>query len=213
VRYARCRELLGDEAFARLRKAKVLLLGVGGVGGFCLDCLYRSGVTDITIVDYDTFDETNQNRQIGAEAVGESKTAHLADRYPGVTPLEAKIDPAWVERFDFTPYDLVIDAIDDISAKIALAQKVWPKLISATGSAKKVDPTLIEVAPIFKTHGDPFARKIRNELKKRRFKGRYPAVFSPEAPRCTTKGSFVAVTGAFGLTLCSVAVRRLLGEI
>ena len=203
--------LFGKE-HEKLAKAKILLLGVGGVGGFCLDCLYRTGITDITIVDYDTFDVTNQNRQIGAEAVGAVKVHRLAELYPTVTPIEAKVDAEWVERFDFSPYDLVLDAIDDIRAKIALAHKVWPKLISATGGARKVDPTRIEIASIWKTHGDPFARKIRYELKKSGFKGDYPALFSPEEPKCSTKGSFVGVTGAFGLAMCSAAVRKILGD-
>ena len=209
MRYERCRMLFGED-HEKLAKAKILLLGVGGVGSFCLDCLFRTGVTDVTIVDFDTFDETNQNRQIGSEAVGAVKVRRLAELYPTVTPIEAKIDAAWVERFDFTPYDLVLDAIDDIRAKIALAHKVWPKLISATGGARKVDPTKIEIASIWKTHGDPFARKIRYELKKSGFKGDYLALFSPEEPKCTTKGSFVGVTGAFGLAMCSAAVRKLL---
>ena len=209
MRYERCRMLFGDD-HEKLVKAKILLLGVGGVGGFCLDCLFRTGITDITIVDFDTFDETNRNRQIGSDAVGEVKVRHLAELYPTVTPIEAKIDAAWVERFDFGPYDLVLDAIDDIRAKIALAHKTWPKLISATGGARKVDPTKIEIASIWKTHGDPFARKIRYELKRSGFKGDFLALFSPEEPKCTTKGSFVGVTGAFGLAMCSAAVQKLL---
>ena len=209
MRFERCRALFGED-HARLAQAKVLLLGVGGVGGFCLDCLFRTGITDITIVDYDIFDETNQNRQIGSEAVGSVKVRRLAELYPTVTPIEAKVDAAWVEAFDFTPYDIVLDAIDDIRAKIALAHKVWPKLVSATGGARKIDPTKIEMDSIWKTHGDPFARKIRYELKKSGFKGDYLALFSPEEPKSTTKGSFVGVTGAFGLAMCSAAVQKIL---
>ncbi len=209
MRYERCRMLFGDD-HEKLAKAKILLLGVGGVGSFCLDCLFRTGITDITIVDFDTFDETNRNRQIGSDAVGAVKVRQLAKLYPTVIPVEAKIDAAWIEHFDFTPYDLVLDAIDDIRAKIALAHKTWPKLISATGGARKIDPTKIEIASIWKTHGDPFARKIRYELKRSGFKGDFLALFSPEEPKCTTKGSFVGVTGAFGLAMCSAAVQKLL---
>jgi tRNA A37 threonylcarbamoyladenosine dehydratase len=201
--------LMGDD-FEKLRKAKILLLGVGGVGGFCLDCLVRSGVEDITIVDFDRFDITNQNRQIGSEKVGAVKVDRLAELYPTVTPIEAKVDYEWIDNFDFTPFDLVLDAIDDIHAKIALAHKVSPKLISATGGARKLDPTKIEVTSIWKTHGDPFARKIRYELKKSGFKGDFLALFSPEKPKCQTKGSFVGVTGSFGLAMCSAAVKRIM---
>lgn len=211
VRYERCRMLMGED-FEKLRSAKVLLLGVGGVGSFCLDCLFRSGVEDITIVDFDRYDETNQNRQIGSDRVGAVKVHRLAELYPTVTPIEAKIDAEWVEKFDFDPFDLVLDAIDDLKAKIALAHKTWPKLISATGGARKLDPTKIEIASIWKTHGDPFARKIRYELKKSGFKEDYQALFSPESPKCTQKGSFVGVTGSFGLAMCSAAVRKILNS-
>ncbi|WP_201352759.1 tRNA threonylcarbamoyladenosine dehydratase [Hydrogenimonas urashimensis] len=210
MRFERCRMLFGED-HEKLAKAKILLLGVGGVGSFCLDCLFRTGIEKITIVDYDIFDETNMNRQIGSEAVGALKVKRLAELYPTITPIVAKVDAGWIEQFDFTPYDLVLDAIDDIRAKIALAHKVWPKLISATGGARKIDPTKIEIDSIWKTHGDPFARKIRYELKKSGFKGDFLALFSPETPKCTTKGSFVGVTGAFGLAMCSAAVQKILG--
>jgi tRNA A37 threonylcarbamoyladenosine dehydratase len=204
--------MLMGEDFEKLRHAKILLLGVGGVGSFCLDCLVRSGVEDVTIVDFDTYDITNQNRQIGSEKVGAIKVERLAELYPTVTPIQAKIDAEWIEAFDFEPYDLVLDAIDDIRAKIALAHRVSFKLISSTGSARKLDPTKIEIASIWKTHGDPFARKIRYELKKSGFKGDYPALFSPEEPKCQTKGSFVGVTGSFGLAMCSIAIQKILSQ-
>ena len=211
MRFERCRTLFGDD-FEKIQKAKVLILGVGGVGSFALDCLYRSGVKDITIVDFDTYDVTNQNRQIGSEAVGEVKVDVLARLYPGIKKIDAKIDNEWVENFDFDPYDVVIDAIDDLKAKVAVAKKCYPKLISSMGSAKKCDPTKIEAASIWKTHGDPFARKFRNELKRAGFKGDFLAIFSPEEPLCKEKGSFVGVTGAFGLALCSKTIERLCNE-
>ncbi len=209
MRYSRVRSLLGED-IAHLHAAKVLLLGVGGVGGFCLDCLVRTGVREITIVDFDRFEVSNQNRQIGSENVGALKVAHLKTLYPTVTAVEARITPEWVAQFDFSPFDLVIDAIDDMKAKVAIAHAAGEKLISATGGAKKVDPTKIELASIWKTHGDPLAKKFRYELKKSGFTGDFQVVFSPEAPLCKDLGSFVGVTGAFGLTLCSAAVRKLL---
>ena len=210
MRYSRVRSLLGDD-FERLHAAKVLLLGVGGVGGFCLDCLIRSGVKDITIVDFDIFEESNQNRQIGSENTGALKVAHLKTLYPNVHAIEARITSEWCETFDFTPYDLVIDAIDDMKAKVALAHKVSDKLISSTGGAKKLDPTKIELTSIWKTHGDPLAKKFRYELKKSGFKGDFMVAFSAEEAKCKELGSFVGVTGAFGLTLCAAAVKKLCG--
>ncbi|MBE0499084.1 MAG: ThiF family adenylyltransferase [Campylobacterales bacterium] len=209
-RYERSRMLLG-EGFEDLSGAKILLLGVGGVGSFCLDCLYRNGIHDITIIDCDSYDISNQNRQMWSELhEGESKVEALHSHYPQIKTIEMKITPQWVEAFDFEPYDLVLDAIDDIHAKLALAQKCHAKLISATGSAKRLDPTKIEVSTIWKTHGDRFASKIRYELKKRRFSKKYPVIFSSEPAKTKVKGSFVGVTGAFGLTMCSVALQRLL---
>jgi len=211
LRYQRCELLFGDD-YPKLRKAKILLLGVGGVGSFALDCLWRSGITDITIVDYDIYEITNQNRQIGSDALGELKVEHLGKLYPGITTIQRRIDAQWVEDFDFSSFDVVLDAVDDFKAKIALAIKVHEKLISSTGSAKRVDTSMMQVAPIFETHGDKYAYKIRNALRRANFEGSYTALFTPEAPRCLEKGSFVAVTGAFGLALCSEAVKRILNE-
>ena len=210
MRFERTKMLLGEEGFASISSAKVLLLGVGGVGSYCLDCLYRTGLRDITIIDFDTYDESNQNRQMWSEHhCGESKVLSLKEHYPEIIAIEKRIDADWVHEFDFEPYDLVLDAIDDTQAKLALAQKCYKKLISATGSAKRLDPTKIEVATIWKTHGDRFASKIRYELKKRRFTKKYPVIFSSEPPHVKVKGSFMAVTAAFGLTMCSVAIKKL----
>jgi tRNA A37 threonylcarbamoyladenosine dehydratase len=212
MRYERSRMLLGED-FDKLRGAKILLLGVGGVGSFCLDCLVRSGVDDITIVDFDTYDETNQNRQLWSDhPLGESKVKALQSHYPQISIIEQRIDEAWVAAFDFEPFDLVLDAIDDTKAKLALAQKCYKKLISATGSAKRLDPSKIEVGTIWTAHGDRFASKLRYELKKRRFSKKYPVIFSSEPPRVKVKGSFMGVTAAFGLAMCSLAVRRIIGS-
>ncbi len=210
LRFQRCQMLFGEENFAKIQEAKILILGVGGVGSYALDCLWRSGVSDITILDYDSYDETNQNRQIGSEAVGELKTEALKKLYPTITTINQQMDMAWVEGFDFEPYDLIIDAADTTKVKIEIAKKCYKKLIMSTGSAKRFDSSKIEVASIWKSHGDALARKIRNELKKAKFDRNFTVVFSPEEDRCKEKGSCVAVTGAFGLTICSEAIKRLL---
>ncbi len=208
VRYTRSRMLFGKD-FERLEEAKVLLLGVGGVGGFCLDCLFRSGVTDITIVDFDTFEESNQNRQLGSEEVGEIKVEVFKKRYPSLHIYNEKITPEWCESFDFSAYDVVIDAIDDMPAKVALAHYAGEKLISSMGGAKRLDPTKIEMASIWKTHGDALAKKFRYALKKSGFKGDFEVIFSSEIPQCKELGSFMGVTGAFGLALCALAMKKL----
>ncbi len=211
MRYERCRVLFGDD-FEVLEQAKILILGVGGVGSYALDCLYRSGVTHITIIDYDTYDISNQNRQIGSDAVNAYKTETLTTLYPGITAIHQKMDMAWVETFDFDPYDLVIDAADTTKVKIEIAKKIYKKLIMSLGSAKRYDSSKIEVASIWKSHGDALGRKIRNELKKAKFDRNFTVVFSPEQDRCKEKGSCVAVTGAFGLTICSEAIKKILKD-
>ena len=219
-RFARTLLLFKEDGFAKLQNASVLLLGVGGVGGFALDCLYRVGIGKICIVDYDCFDETNKNRQIGAfEGVGSKKVEVLSQKYPGIIALDSKVTQEFINDFDFSAYDVVIDAIDDIDAKIALALKLAnkesqkprkPYLLSSTGSAKKLDPGQIQFAPIWKSYGDKFARKFREGLKKQGFKGDFMVVFSPEEPKCKELGSFSGVTGSFGLRLASEAVQLIL---
>jgi tRNA A37 threonylcarbamoyladenosine dehydratase len=203
-------KMLFKEDFDLLKTSKVILFGVGGVGSFCLDCLYRSGVEDITIVDFDTYDITNQNRQIGSEAIGEIKVDRLKKLYPNVIPINQKVTPEWINDFDFSEYDLVLDAIDDIPSKIALMKKCYKKLISSMGSAKKIDPTKIEYTTLDKTNTDPLARKIRNILKKDRFNKKIRVIFSNEISKCDNKGSFVGVTASFGLAMCSKSMEHLL---
>ena len=210
MRYERCKMLFGEEDFSKLQNAKILILGVGGVGSYALDCLYRSGVSDITILDFDVYDESNQNRQIGSEAVGMVKVDRLKELYPSVKTINQRMDMVWVEGFDFDPYDLVIDAADSTKVKIEVAKKCYNKLIMALGSAKRYDANKIEVASIWKTHGDALARKIRNELKRAKFDRNFLVVFSPEEDKCKEKGSCVAVTGAVGLTVCSEAIKKIL---
>ena len=210
MRFERCRMLFGDEDFEKIQASKILILGIGGVGSYALDCLYRSGVSDITILDFDIYDETNRNRQIGSDAVGESKVDTLAKLYPGIKTIHQRMDMAWVAAFDFEPYDIVIDAADTTKVKIEVARKCYKKLIMALGSAKRYDANKIEVASIWKTHGDALARKIRNELKKAKFDRNFTVVFSPEEDKCKEKGSCVAVTGAVGLTVCSETIKRIL---
>jgi len=211
MRYERCRQLFGEDDFAKIQKSKIIILGVGGVGSYVLDCLYRTGVQDITIVDYDTYEESNRNRQIGSDAVGQAKLEVLSRLYSGIKTIDQKMDIAWVNEFDFSSYDIIIDAADTTKVKIELAKKEYKKLIMSLGSAKRYDSSKIEVASIWKSHGDALARKIRNELKKAKFDRNFTVVFSSEQTKSKEKGSFVGVTGAFGLTICSEAIKRILG--
>jgi len=189
-KYDRIKLLVKDD-FSKLEDANIILLGVGGVGSFCLDCLYRSGVKNITIVDFDTYDETNQNRQMWSELhENEVKVEALQIHYPEIKILNVRIDEEWVWDFNFDEYDVVLDAIDDTKAKLALAQKCYKKLISSFGSAKRLDPTQIKVDDIWKSYGDKFGSKIRYELRKRGFKKKYKVIFSSEEAVVKEKGSF-----------------------
>lgn len=206
MRFDRCKKLFSD--FEKIEKLNILICGVGGVGGYALDCLYKSGIQNLTIIDFDIFDETNQNRQIGSEFVGEKKTEVLKKLYPNIKAIDKKLDKEFIENFDFSEFDFVIDAIDDMEAKIALIMKNHKKIISSMGAAKRVDPTLINIDSIWKTTIDPFAKKIRDRLKKESFKEDFRAVYSIEKPIQCEMGSFVAVTGAFGFGLCSEVLKR-----
>jgi len=205
MRFDRCKKLFNK--FEHLRELKILICGVGGVGGYALDCLYRSGVKNITIIDFDRFDITNQNRQIGSEFVGEKKVEVLAKIYPGIIPIDMKLSPKNIQTINTQNYDIVIDAIDDLNAKIALIKKAYPKIISSMGAAKRIDPTKIRIDSIWKTQNDPFAKKVRDRLKKENFTGDFVAVFSMEKPKECDMGSFVGVTGAFGFAICSEVLK------
>ncbi|WP_321777629.1 ThiF family adenylyltransferase [Sulfurimonas sp.] len=204
-------KLLFEDDFSKLQNAKIILLGVGGVGSFCLDCLMRSGITDVTIVDFDTYDDSNQNRQMWSELhEDELKVEALKKHYPQVKIINKRIDEEWVWDFDFDEYDLVLDAIDDTRAKLAIAQKCHKKLISSFGGAKRIDAAQVKVDDIWKTYGDRFGSKIRYELRKRGFKKKFKVIFSSEEARVKEKGSFMGVTATFGLMMCSEAVKKLL---
>jgi len=208
-RFDRCR-LLFDKDFSKIQNSNILLLGVGGVGGVCLDALFRTGVKHITIVDFDTFEVTNQNRQIGSENLGDIKVDAMSKIYNGINALHVKITPEWVDEFDFDKFDLVIDAIDDMKAKVAIAHKCSYKLISSMGGAKKIDPTCIQISSVWKTHTDGLAKKFRYELKKSNFNGDFEVIFSDEQPQCKGLGSFIGVTGSFGLALASLAIKKII---
>jgi tRNA A37 threonylcarbamoyladenosine dehydratase len=159
------------------------------------------------------YDESNQNRQIGSEALGESKVKALIKKYSGISGHEQKITSEWVDTFDFETYDFVVDAIDDVVPKCALIAKCYKKIISSMGSAKRIDSTKVEITKLSKTFNDPLARKVREGLKKIGFTKDVNVVFSPELPLVTPKGSFIGVTGAFGLACASLIIQKTLANL
>ena len=211
MKYDRKKKLFGENVFEKFKDAKLILLGVGGVGSFALDALYNTGVTNITIVDFDTYEESNMNRQMGSHGnIGRIKVEAFKEKYPEVTPIHMKITPEWVDNFDFSSYDYILDAIDDVKPKVHLIKKHFTKIISTSGGAKRIDPSKIEYISIWDTYNDPFIKKIRTELKAQGFKKKFKVIFSSELPICLEKGSFEGVTGSFGLMMASVTIQKLI---
>ncbi|MEB2803808.1 tRNA threonylcarbamoyladenosine dehydratase [Campylobacter upsaliensis] len=212
MRYTRIKWLIGDENYEKISRTRVLIFGLGGVGGICTDALFRTGFTKLTLIDADSFEITNQNRQLHSEHIGENKAEVFAKIYQA-KGIVAKVDEEFLSTFDLSKFDLIIDAIDDIPAKVALANKIDFKkqiFISSTGGARKLDPTLIKTTSIFKTYGDALAKKFRYELRKSGFKGDFEVVFSNEEAKCKNLGSFMGVTASFGLALASLALKKVL---
>ncbi len=210
-RYTRISWLIGDEMLRILGQLKVVIFGLGGVGGICVDALYRTGFKDFTFVDADSFESTNLNRQLHSEYVGEAK-ARVFERIYGGRGVVACVDEGFLREFKLSNFDIIIDAIDDIPAKVALASLASDRqiFVSATGGAKKIDPTRIKIAPLSKSYGDALAKKFRYELKKAGQKADFEVVFSDEKPLCRELGSFMGVTASFGLALSSLVLRKVL---
>ena len=214
MKYDRTIKLFGQETFDKFKDVKLILFGVGGVGSFALDALYNTGITNITIVDFDTYEDSNMNRQLGSHGnIGRIKVEVLKEKYPEVTPIHVKVTPEWIDNFDFSSYDYILDAIDDIKPKVHLIKKHFTKVISTSGGAKRIDATKLEYISIWDTYNDQFIKKVRTELKNQGFKKKFKVVFSSEVPLCVEKGSFEGVTASFGLMMASVTVQKLLKKM
>ncbi len=191
-RFSRTQLVFGKEAMDRLEGSRVAVFGVGGVGGYTVEALARSGVGAIDIIDDDKVCLTNINRQIIAttKMVGKYKVDVAKERIEEINP-DCKVTafrtfymPETENQFDFTQYDYVVDAIDTVTGKIALienAKKAGTPIISSMGAGNKVDPTAFEVADIYKTSVCPLARVMRYELKRRGIK-KLKVVYSKEKP-------------------------------
>jgi len=185
--------MIGEEAVQRLKKAHVAVFGVGGVGGYTVEALARSGVGALTLVDDDTVNLTNLNRQIIAlhSTLGQYKVdaakARILDIHPDcrVTAMKTFFLPENADAFDFAQYDYVVDAIDTVSGKIELAvrcQAAGVPIISCMGAGNKLDPTAFVVTDISKTSVCPLARVMRRELRKRGVE-KLKVVYSTEPAR------------------------------
>jgi tRNA A37 threonylcarbamoyladenosine dehydratase len=223
--------LLGKDAMKKLKKSHVLVAGCGAVGGFALEALARAGIEKLTIVDFDTFDETNLNRQLFAttKTLGQEKTSAVAERLLTINPdikviqKNIKISSETMNAvFEETP-DYVIDAIDSVNAKSLLIEEILKRkipFISAMGAALKTDLSKIKVASFHKTIECPLAAFVRSKLRRRGVSLKFPVVFSSEcvsdkkalAPEKEAEsnrramGSLVTVTGIFGLMCAHEAI-------
>jgi len=190
--FSRTELLYGKEAMNQLENARVAVFGIGGVGGYTVEALARSGVGHFDLIDDDKICLTNINRQIIAtrETVGKYKVDVMKDRILSINPKADVIIhksfflPENKDDFPFSQYSYVVDAVDTVTAKIALvleAQKAQVPIISSMGAGNKKDPTAFEIADIYQTSICPLARVMRRELKKRHVK-KLKVVYSKEKP-------------------------------
>ena len=190
--FSRTELLIGKEAMQRLYGARVAVFGIGGVGGYVVEALARSGVGAFDLIDDDKVCLTNINRQIIAtrKTIGKYKVDVMEERVHSINP-EAQVTvhkcfylPETADQFDFTQYDYVVDAVDTVTAKIQLvmeAREAGVPIISSMGAGNKLDPTAFQVADIYKTSVCPLAKVMRRELKKRGIK-KLKVVYSQETP-------------------------------
>ena len=226
---SRTRRLLGQTAMERLRAARVAVFGVGGVGGFTVEALARSGVGALDLIDDDRVCLSNLNRQIIAlhSTLGQYKVdaaaARIRDIDPEITVRTFKTfyTPETADQFDFSQYDYVVDAIDTVTGKLGLvmqASAAGTPIICCMGAGNKLDPTRLEVADIYETSVCPLARVMRTECRKRgiqRLKvvySREPALTPiPDPPRRATPGSTAFVPSVAGLILAGEVIKDLAG--
>ncbi len=230
--FSRTGLLFGEEAMDNLANKRVAVFGIGGVGGYTVEALVRSGVGAIDIIDNDIVSITNINRQIIAtrSTVGKSKVQVMKDRILDINPkcrvsaYDCFYLPETKDDFDFTKYDYVVDAVDTVTAKLTIVEeavKYNVPVISSMGAGNKLDPTAFKVSDIYKTSVCPLAKVMRRELKKRGIK-KLKVVYSEEeaiAPKGSlheettkrqTPGSNAFVPSVVGLIIASEVIKDLI---
>lgn len=230
--FSRTELLLGKDALEKLKNSRVAVFGVGGVGGYTVEALVRSGIGAIDIIDNDTVSLSNINRQIIAtlDTVGLLKVDVCEDRIKSINP-DCKVTkyncfflPENADQFDFSKYDYVVDAVDTVKAKLAIVEICKEKnvnIISSMGAGNKLDPTRFEVADISKTSVCPLAKVMRCELRKRGINhlkvvySKEPAVKvnvtddSDEVNRRSVPGSVSFVPSVAGLIIAGEVIKDL----
>lgn len=231
--HSRTELLFGTDNLNKIQQAKVLIFGVGGVGSWCTECLVRSGVRNITIVDFDHICITNCNRQLMAtsKTVGLVKVEALRDRLLEINPdaniicLQKTYEAETAADFHMEEYDYIVDAIDSLKNKVDLILRATalPKhitFISSMGAALRRDPFMVRKAEFWKIKGDALARAIRNRFKRSKvFPARkFLCVYSEEPPmknmgdsvEARTNGSLCHVTASFGNAIAGVIINHII---
>ncbi len=231
--YIRTKALIGEDAAERLRQARIAVFGIGCVGGYVVEALARSGVGTLDLIDHDDVDFTNLNRQIIAlrSTIGRRKTDVFAERIHDIDPSIAVNTypifylPETRAEFPFEQFDYIVDAIDTVSAKldiICAAKELGIPVISAMGCGSRLDPAKLMITDVYKTQGDPLAKVMRRELKKRNIRS-LKVVYSAEPPikplidlreegsvRRSVPGSSPFVPAAAGLLIASAVCRDII---
>lgn len=233
--FTRTEMLLGSEAVHKLKQCRIAVFGIGGVGGYTVEALARSGIGTLDLIDNDTVSLTNINRQIIAlhSTIGMNKTEAAKKRLLDINPnIKINIYNTFFtrencEEFDFSQYDYIVDAIDTVSGKIELAvqaDKANVPIISSMGAGNKLDPTRFEVSDIYKTSVCPLARVMRRELKKRNIR-KLKVVYSKEealSPKCEsdedsgmkrqTPASIAYVPSVVGLIIAGEVINDIISQ-
>ncbi|MEX0987241.1 MAG: tRNA threonylcarbamoyladenosine dehydratase [Bacteroidales bacterium] len=229
-------QLLGEEKCAILREAHVLVAGMGGVGSMVAECLVRAGVGRITIIDNDTVNPSNINRQVPAlhSTIGQSKVQLMRDRLTDINPaliietVETYLNEETLAQIPFSSFDFVVDAIDTLTPKILLIEIVYKSgipLTSSMGSGGKKDPTRIGIADFKKSYNCKLAYLLRKKLRKRGVHGGFKVVFSTESVekesllltenepnKRSIPGTVSYIPAIFGCMLSSVVIEGLTGD-
>ena len=209
--------LVNDSVIDDLKNTKVLIIGVGGVGGAVFEALVRLGIGFITVIDNDVFDKTNLNRQIlsSLNNIGQNKAKEAYLRAISINSdilvdyKEMFLNEANIDEIDYSSYDYIIDCCDTVSTKLLLVMKAIEfnvKIISSMGTGNRLDPTKLLITDIWKTNYDPLARVMRNLLRKNNINYKLPVVCSSEVPVKNDKnviGSCVLVPNTAGLYIAS----------
>jgi len=216
--FERSIQALGAAAFEKLQSARVILFGVGGVGGWCAEALVRTGVCHLTLVDFDEVNISNLNRQLVATAanIGRPKANEMKERLLAINPLaeitalNIRYSAETATQFDFNAFDYIIDAIDSVPDKALLIHNACAAsatLFSSMGAGRKTDTTAIRVSEFRKVEGCPLARALRTKMRK---EGIFPhkkfqCVWSPELSAAS--GTIAPVVGVFGMTLADLVIQ------